>query len=80
MRFRLSRQAEQDLIEIYIASVDTFGPIQAEHYQDLLEQAFDLIAEFPLVARERSEMNPPARVHPVSIRHGAEDWQSADPG
>jgi toxin ParE1/3/4 len=66
-------------------------------YQDLLEQAFDLIAEFPLVARERSEMNPPARVHPVKshivvyliddkgplilrIRHGAEDWQSADPG
>jgi toxin ParE1/3/4 len=50
-----------------------------------------------LVARERSEMNPPARVHPVKshivvyliddkgplilrIRHGAEDWQSADPG
>jgi toxin ParE1/3/4 len=54
MRFRLSRQAEQDLIEIYIASVETFGPIQAERYQDLLEQAFDLIAEFQLVARERS--------------------------
>ena len=65
MRYRLSRPAEQDLIDIYLASVEAFGPIQAERYQDALEQAFDLIAEFPLVVRERPELNPPARVHPV---------------
>jgi toxin ParE1/3/4 len=64
MTYRLSRRAEQDLIDIYVASVEAFGPAQAERYQDVLEQAFDLIAEYPLIARERPELIPPARIHP----------------
>ena len=64
MGFRLSRRAEEDLISIYVASVRAFGMAQAERYQDTLDAAFRLISEFPEIARERTELDPPVRVHP----------------
>lgn len=64
MSYRLSRRAEQDLIDIYLASAEMFGAAQADRYQDALEAAFDLIAEFPQVARARPELTPAVRVHP----------------
>ena len=54
MSYRLSRKAEQDLIDIYVASVGMFGVAQAERYQDSLEAAFDAIAAFPYIGRERA--------------------------
>ena len=62
MRYRLSRRAEEDLIEIYVAGVQAFGVTQAERYQDAVESAFDLITEFPEIARERSEFDPRVRI------------------
>lgn len=64
MSYRLTRRAEEDLIQIYVASVEVFGETQAERYQDALEAAFDLIGEFPEMARERAEYDPPVRIHP----------------
>ena len=64
MRYRLSRRAEEDLIEIYVAGVQAFGVTQAERYQDAVEAAFDLITEFPEIARERSEFDPRVRIYP----------------
>jgi toxin ParE1/3/4 len=64
MSYRLSRRAEDDLIQIYVSSVEAFGENQAERYQDALEAAFQLIGEFPEIARERPEYNPPVRIHP----------------
>ena len=61
--YRLSRRAEEDLIQIYVAGVLDFGVAQAEAYQDGLEAAFDLIAGYPEIARERREFTPPVRVH-----------------
>lgn len=61
--YRLSRRAEKDLIEIYVSGVQAFGLDQAETYQDGLEAAFDLIARYPEIARERRELDPPVRVH-----------------
>jgi toxin ParE1/3/4 len=49
MNYRLSRRAEEDLIQIYVSSVDAFGQTQGERYHDALEAAFNLIAEFGLV-------------------------------
>ena len=63
MNYRLSRRAEEDLIQIYVSSVDAFGQTQGERYHDALEAAFDLIAEFPEIARERTEYDPPVRIH-----------------
>lgn len=64
MPHRLSRAAEQDLIEIYATSLRLFGESQAGRYQHGLERAFDAIASFPEIARERPEFDPPVRIHP----------------
>lgn len=62
-RYRLSRRAEEDLIQIYVSGALAFGVRQAEHYQDGLEATFDLIARYPELARERHELRPPVRIH-----------------
>jgi toxin ParE1/3/4 len=41
-----------------------FGVDQAERYHEGLISAFDLLAANPLLARERTEFNPPVRLHP----------------
>lgn len=42
-----------------------FGIQQAEHYHDLLENTFQFLAENPEAARERLEISPPVRIHPI---------------
>ena len=64
MAYRLSRAAEHDLIDIHATSLRLFGEAQAGRYQDGLERAFDAIASFPEIARERLEFDPPVRIHP----------------
>lgn len=41
-----------------------FGLAQAERYHARLQRAFDLLAANPTMARERSELSPPVRIHP----------------
>lgn len=41
-----------------------FGVAQAQAYHDALYNTFDLIARNPGMGRERTELNPPIRVHP----------------
>ncbi|MGJ8530378.1 type II toxin-antitoxin system RelE/ParE family toxin [Maritalea sp.] len=65
MRFTLTKAAQGDLIDIYVQGVRTFGTVQAERYQDRLDQAILLIADTPKVARLRFEIDPPVRIHPV---------------
>ena len=38
--------------------------MQAETYSENLKQTFELLAEFPGLARERIELTPPVRIHP----------------
>lgn len=64
-RLRLSRAAEADLIDIYLEGLRDYGPALAEAYQDRIDHAIRLIAEHPGMARERVEISPPVRVHPV---------------
>jgi len=64
MSYRLSRRAEDDLIEIYVIGARDFGIPQAERYFAGLEQAFAFLAEYPRAARERPEISPPVRIHP----------------
>ncbi|TPW26418.1 type II toxin-antitoxin system RelE/ParE family toxin [Martelella alba] len=64
MTYRLTRKAEGDLIAIYIAGVEGFGIAQAERYHAELGDVFDLLADNPYLARERTELSPPIRVHP----------------
>jgi toxin ParE1/3/4 len=64
MGYRLSASAAQDLIGIYSDGAARHGEAQADAYLTNLESAFDLLAEFPAVANERPEFNPPVRIFP----------------
>ena len=64
MGFRLTRQAEIDLVEIAQAGIRLFGENQAARYHDELFDLFDLIAANPRIAPERSEIYPPVQIHP----------------
>jgi len=64
MRFKLSAEAEEDIIAIAEQGVRMFGVDQAKRYNDELFSLFDLIAANPRIARERNEIEPPVRIHP----------------
>lgn len=47
MKYTLTRQAEEDLIQVYLYGLQVFGPLQAEKYYGSLEKTFNRIAENP---------------------------------
>lgn len=56
--------AETDLSDIWYYGADAWGIEQADRYADGLFALFDLLADFPEMARERSEFTPAVRIHP----------------
>ena len=56
--------ARADLAKIWNDGAMTWGADQADRYADGLFAVFDLLAEFPELAREREEFTPPVRIHP----------------
>jgi toxin ParE1/3/4 len=56
-------QAEQDLLDIWLYTFNEWGERQADKYLDELDQAIQLLAEQPLMCRERLELSPPVRIH-----------------
>lgn len=65
MTYRTTTEADRELIEIYVFGAERFGVQQSEHYLESLFQTFDLLAENPHMARERRELTPPVRFHPM---------------
>jgi len=64
MSFKLSVEAEDDVIAIAEQGVRLFGVEQAQRYHDDLFMLLDLIADNPRIVRERHEICPPVRIHP----------------
>ena len=64
MAFRLTLQAEEDIVAIAEAGFRVFGVSQALSYHQQLFEMFELIAANPHMARERNEITPPVRGHP----------------
>jgi toxin ParE1/3/4 len=64
MTYRITRRADQDIIDIYLWGCREFGQRQAEAYHAGLADTFELIVANPRIARERPEFNPPVRLHP----------------
>ena len=56
-------QAEQDLLDIWLYTFSEWGEKQADVYLDNLSEALALLADQPLICRERLEFTPPVRVH-----------------
>ncbi len=65
MIYQLSKDAEQDVFDIFIHSAKEFGIQQAESYHDKLAACFEFLAENPTAAPLRQEITPPVRIHPV---------------
>ena len=66
--YRLAPAAETDLEDIWLYTARNWSLQQADRYMDALEDAFDTLVAMPEIARERSEFDPPVRVHP-SAQH-----------
>lgn len=67
MGVRTTRQADQDIIGLYLRGAAEFGITQAELYHEGLLATFAMLADNPRMARERTKLRPPMRLHP---------WQS----
>lgn len=63
MPYKLTPEAEYDLIEIYMHGFQNFRETQAEQYFSELENTFQVLSEAPLICRERTEFTPPVRIH-----------------
>lgn len=64
MAYRLSRKAEEDILQIYVTGVGDFGVEQAERYHAGLERALSFLSSFPRAAPERPELSRSSRVYP----------------
>ena len=65
MTINFSRAAENDLLEIFLYSIEHHGLEQAERYKNQLEKAFQIISENPTIAQLRDEITPPVRIYPA---------------
>jgi toxin ParE1/3/4 len=59
--FRLTRDAERDVLDIYLYTVEHFGPAQAESYATHLFDRFATIAAQPSLGRDFGDIHPGAR-------------------
>ncbi|MGJ8628987.1 MAG: type II toxin-antitoxin system RelE/ParE family toxin [Sulfitobacter sp.] len=64
MAYRLSSKATEDVLNLYLEGLQTFGETQTESYHAGLKKCLDLLDHSPRIARERSELSAPMRVHP----------------
>ncbi|MDC0660487.1 type II toxin-antitoxin system RelE/ParE family toxin [Leisingera sp. SS27] len=64
-RWRIRPAARDDLAAIWRYGLETWGEAQADAYAGSLFALFDLLADFPGMARERVEFTPPVRIHPT---------------
>lgn len=63
-RLALSPRAEADLESLWYFTVREWTVAQAERYLAGLRDVFSLLADHPEIARLRTEIAPPVRLHP----------------
>ena len=66
-RWIIRSAAETDLYNIWHYGAENRGIEQADRYADGLFSLFDLLSDFPEMARERDEFSPPVRIHPSGV-------------
>lgn len=60
--WKLSKDADRDLVEMFLYGLETYGPKRAEIYRAGIVARFENLARFPKMVRERTEFRPPVRV------------------
>lgn len=63
-RLRLSQQADDDILRLYVEGAYRFWHEAAENYYSGLQRTLAFLSEYPFAARERFEIRPPVRIHP----------------
>ena len=62
--WRLSPAAQNDLGGIWDYTALMWSPDQADAYLRGLAETLDFLCGYPEIARERTEIDPPVRLHP----------------
>ena len=62
--YRLSPAARSDLSGIWDYTVEMWSPEQADTYLRGLGEKLAILCDHPEIARERTEIDPPVRLHP----------------
>ncbi len=62
-RYVFSKQAEDDLIEVYRYGFLHYGKNKANLYTEALKEKCQLLADNPYICRERDEFIPPVRIN-----------------
>lgn len=62
--YRLSLAAQDDLSAIWDYTAEMWSPDQADSYLRTLAEKLDVLYTHPEIARERTEISPPVRLHP----------------
>jgi toxin ParE1/3/4 len=62
-RYRLTNQADLDLLDIFVYGIELFGELQAIRYQRGLNHVFELLADNPHLGREATAIGPDVRRH-----------------
>ncbi len=61
--YRLARDADADLLELFLYGFETFGLAQAEDYRNSMIWCFELLAKNPKLGRKADEFAPGVRRH-----------------
>lgn len=59
--YRLAQRADDDILAVYLQGFELFGERQADRYHDDLIALFQRLADYPGMARARSELTPVVR-------------------
>lgn len=55
-KYKLSLQAEEDLLKIFLTSLEQWGEKQAEKYANDLHECFNMLSEYPDMGMIREEL------------------------
>jgi toxin ParE1/3/4 len=61
--YRLTQDADDDLLKMFVYGFETFGLAQAEAYRDGMIQCFELLADNPRLGRKADQFSSGARRH-----------------
>lgn len=67
-KLRISAKAQDDIRSIAIYTQKTWGVEQRRKYLDGMNAAFERLADMPLMAPERQDIDPPVRIYRY-LRH-----------
>ena len=64
-KYKLSKLAEEDLLDIFQNGIDYFGKTKAQQYSLTIEKTFRRLESFPNIGKPRDELFPGALSFPV---------------